>query len=165
MPPGVRNQRRGRDEIDHQQERRDQARRRQAARQRHEDQRRPEAGEPPRRSRDKAIVQIANARAGRDIWRDQAPKKIHPRKTPPVFLVTSATILAPTCVDFLVGHGLFARLHGDGNGDRLPAVVDALAFVDIEHGDVGDQLLVDALRRAHDIASLDGAIDDEGEIA
>src|ERR1700754_485757 len=55
-------------------------------------------------------------------------------------------------IDFLIGQGLFAGLDRHRNRDRLLAIVDALAFIDVEHGDAGDQLLVDALRPAHDIA-------------
>src|SRR2546429_1186132 len=68
-------------------------------------------------------------------------------------------------VDFLVGHGLFARLDRHRDRDRFLAVVDALAFIDVEYADIGDQLLVDALRGAHDVAGLDAAVDDEGKIA
>src|ERR1700681_1455054 len=68
-------------------------------------------------------------------------------------------------VDLGVGHGLFARLHGDPDGDRLLAGVDALALVNVEHGDIDDHLFVDALRCAHDVGRLDMMIYDEGEIA
>ena len=50
-----------------------------------------------------------------------------------------------------VGHGLLARLERHRDGDRLLAGVDARAFVDVEHGDAGDQLAVDVLRGAHDV--------------
>ncbi len=89
----------------------------------------------------------------------------YPRNTPPVVLVTSATIFCAERVDLGVGHGFFARLHGDGDGNRLLAGVDALALVDVEHGDADDQLLVDALRRAHDIGGLHACVHHEGEIA
>src|SRR5436190_18645819 len=56
--------------------------------------------------------------------------------------------------DLLIGKRLLARLDGHGNRDRFPGLVDALALVDVEHGHVSDQLPVDALRRAHDIARL-----------
>ena len=60
-------------------------------------------------------------------------EKAHARNTPPVFLVTSATMLLAERVDLRVGHGLVARLHGDRDGDRLLARLDAGAFVDVEH--------------------------------
>ena len=91
--------------------------------------------------------------------------RAHPRRTPPVFFVDLGDDLGRHRVDLLIGHGLLARLHGHGDRDRLLAVVDALALIDVEHGDVGDQLLVDALRGAHDVAGLDRAVDDEGEVA
>src|SRR5260221_3444618 len=68
-------------------------------------------------------------------------------------------------IDFLIGQRLLAWLDRDGDRDRLLGLVDALAFVDVEHGHLSDQLLVDALCRAHDIAGLDAAIDDEREVA
>ena len=43
--------------------------------------------------------------------------------------------------------------------------IDALAFVDIEHADARDQLPVDVLRGAHDVAGLHVARHDEGEVA
>src|SRR5258705_3970353 len=39
-------------------------------------------------------------------------------------------------VDLLVGQRLLARLHGHGDGDQLLVGVDALAFIDVEHGHV-----------------------------
>src|SRR4051794_12574169 len=68
-------------------------------------------------------------------------------------------------IDLLVGQGFFARLDRDRNRDRLLGLVDALAFIDVEHADFRDQLLVDGLRRAQDIAGLDAAVDDEGKVA
>src|SRR4051794_2637789 len=57
-------------------------------------------------------------------------------------------------IDLLIGEGFLARLDRHGNGHRFPGLVDALALVDVEHGDARDQLLVDALCGAHDIAGL-----------
>ena len=68
-------------------------------------------------------------------------------------------------VDFGVGHGLVARLHGDGDGDRLLVRADAGALVDIEHDDAGDQFLVDAQRSAHDVGGLNAILHHECEIA
>src|SRR5664279_1223069 len=68
-------------------------------------------------------------------------------------------------VDLLVGQGFLARLDCHRNGDGLFAVVDALAFVDVEYRDIRDQLLVHALRRADDVAGLDGTIDNKGKVA
>ena len=67
-------------------------------------------------------------------------------------------------IDLLIGQGFFARLDRHRDRNRLLAVVDALAFVDVEYRDAGDQLLVDALRGSHDVAGLDAAIDHESEI-
>src|SRR3954470_11858718 len=64
--------------------------------------------------------------------------------------------LRPDRVDLLIGHGLVARLNRHRDRDRLPGLVDALALVDVEHRDLGDQLLVHALRGAHDVAGLHG---------
>ena len=66
----------------------------------------------------KAIAQIAIAALVLTPAGMQA-RQVHPRKTPPVFLVTSATIFGADRVDFLVGHGLFARLDRHGDGDRI----------------------------------------------
>ncbi len=68
-------------------------------------------------------------------------------------------------VDLLVGHGLFAGLQRHGDGDRFLAGIDALALVEVEHGHVGDELAVDAQRRALDIGGLHRAVDDESEVA
>ena len=87
------------------------------------------------------------------------------RSAPPVFLRDLGHDPCGDRIDLLIGQGLFARLDRHRDGDRFLAVVDALAFVDVEHRDIGDQLLVDALRGSHDVAGLDAAIDDEGEIA
>src|SRR6516164_5269359 len=68
-------------------------------------------------------------------------------------------------IDFLIGHSPLTRLHGDGDRDRLLGLLDAFSLIDVEHGDLGNQLLVGALGRAHDVAGPHLAIDDEGEIA
>src|SRR5438552_1358845 len=68
-------------------------------------------------------------------------------------------------LDLLIGQGFLARLDRHRNGNGLLALIDALAFIDVEHRDIRDQLLVDAMRRADDIAGFDAAIDDKGEIA
>jgi hypothetical protein len=95
MFPGVWNERRGRHEIDHEQQRRHQPRRGDAACERHEDQRGAESGKSARSSRDEG--DCADRKGGIEVeagW-DEA-KRAHPRRTPPVFFVTSATILAAT---------------------------------------------------------------------
>ena len=68
-------------------------------------------------------------------------------------------------VDLRLGHGLVARLDRHRDGDRLLAGLDALALVDVEHRDAGDQLAVHRLRGAHDVGGLHRAIDHEGEVA
>ena len=73
--------------------------------------------------------------------------------------------LACQRLDLFVGHGLFARLDRDGDRDRFLARLDALAFIDVEHGHAGDQLLVDILRRAHEVGGLHACVDDEREVA
>src|SRR3546814_19394793 len=45
-------------------------------------------------------------------------------------------------IDLLVGQGSFARLQGDGDGERLLARLHPLAAIDIEEGNDGDQRLV-----------------------
>ena len=173
------NQRRGRDEIDDQQQRRDQPRRRDAARQRHEDQRGAETGKSARRSRhesdradrDGGVMLTrrdeageAHALAGHDVT-ETAHARHHAAQHAAGLLRHLGHDLRGHRVDLLIGQGLLARLDRHRDRDRLLALVDALAFIDVEHGDIGDQLLVDALRRAHDIAGLDAAIDDEGKVA
>jgi len=68
-------------------------------------------------------------------------------------------------LDLLVGHGLVPRLQGHGDRDRFLAGLDALALVDVEHRDVGDQLAIRALRRPQDVRGSYRAIDHEGEVA
>src|SRR5262249_35745203 len=68
-------------------------------------------------------------------------------------------------LDLLVGHRLLARLQRHCDRDRLLAGLDASAFVDVEQRHASDQLAVDVLRRAHEIARFHGAIDHECEIA
>src|SRR5215468_3609218 len=68
-------------------------------------------------------------------------------------------------LDLRVGHGPFARLDRHCDRDRLLAGLDAGALVDVEHGDAGDQLAVDVLRRAHEITRPYGAVDQEREVA
>src|SRR5258708_7443443 len=63
--------------------------------------------------------------------------------------------------DLLIGQGFFPRLQRHRDGDGFLVVVDALALVDVEHGDARDQLPVGALSGAHDIAGLDAAVDDK----
>jgi len=66
-----------------------------AACERHEDQRGAESGKSARSSRDEG--DRADHKGGIEVeagW-DEA-KRAHPRRTPPVFFVTSATILAAT---------------------------------------------------------------------
>src|SRR3979490_951859 len=67
--------------------------------------------------------------------------------------------------DLLIGQGFLARLDRHGNRNGLLAIVDALAFVDVEHGHISDELPVGALRGAHDIAGVDGSKDGESEEA
>src|SRR5437588_12678892 len=93
--PRVRYQRRRRDEIDDEQKRCDQARRRHAACERHEDQRRAEAGKSARGSRYEGNRADGDCGIDADLRRDQV-RQDHPRNTPPVLFVTSATILAAT---------------------------------------------------------------------
>src|SRR5258708_28055232 len=61
-------------------------------------------------------------------------------------------------LDLLVGQGFLARLYRHGNRDGLLALIDALAFVDVEHRAIRDQLPVGALRRANAVAGLCAAI-------
>src|SRR5258705_13922508 len=81
------------DEMDDQQKRSDQPRRRHAARQGHENQRGAETGKPARRRRHERKGADRDRGGDADIGRDEAGKA-HPRNVPPVFLVTSVTILA-----------------------------------------------------------------------
>ena len=62
---------------------------------------------------------------------------------------------APTASISCVGQRLVARLQRHRDRDRLLARIDALALVDVEHRDAGDQLAVGGLRGAHDVAGLD----------
>ncbi len=94
--PGIGEQRRGADEIVDEQKRRDQPRRGETARQRHEDQRRAETGKAARRARHQGDHADRDRNVVTDIARDEAGSGHHPRNTPPVLFVTSATILAPT---------------------------------------------------------------------
>src|SRR4029453_151580 len=64
-----------------------------------------------------------------------------------------------------VGHGLFPRLQRDRNGNRLLAGLYARALINVEHRDIGDELAIDALRRAQYVGRVDRAVDHEGEIA
>src|SRR5438445_535852 len=68
-------------------------------------------------------------------------------------------------LDLRVGHGLVPRLQRHRDRDRLLAGLDPFALVDVEHGDIGDELAIDALRRAQDVGGLDRAIDHEGEVS
>jgi hypothetical protein len=77
MLPSIWNERRGRDEIDQEQQRRDQARRGDAARQGHEDQRRAEAGKSTRRSRNKGDCANCDSDFEADVRRDKT-QRTHP---------------------------------------------------------------------------------------
>src|SRR6516162_6666300 len=68
-------------------------------------------------------------------------------------------------LDLLIGQGPFARLHRHRNRDRFLARIDTLAFIDIEHGNAGNQLAVDILGCAYDVGGFDRTLDHEGEIA
>ena len=68
-------------------------------------------------------------------------------------------------VDLGVGQGRLLRLQGDRDGERFLAVGQALALVDVEQADLGDELAVDAARGAQQRLGRQVAVDDKGEIA
>src|SRR5262245_35468601 len=68
-------------------------------------------------------------------------------------------------LNLLVRHGLLARLDRHCDRDRLLTGLDAGAFVEVEQRHASDQLAVDVLRRAHEVAGLYVAIDHEREVA
>src|SRR5215467_9906593 len=83
----------------------------------------------------------------------------YPRSAPPVRLATSATILAASA-------SISASVMVRSRGWRVTAIApDFLPFVEVEHGDAGDELAVGRLRRPHDVGGVDVAVDDKGEIA
>src|SRR6185312_8796347 len=85
----------GGDEIDDEQQGGDQPRLGDRTCQRHEDQRRAEPGKSACRSGDEGDHADGDRRIEADSCRNE-PEQAHPRRTPPVFFVTSATILAAT---------------------------------------------------------------------
>ena len=87
------------------------------------------------------------------------------REAPPVRFPTSATIFAATAS---ISSSVIVLSRGckrDGDRDRFLAGIDALALVEVEHRDAGNQLAVDVLRGAHQIAGLHLAVDHEREVA
>src|SRR5262249_18641300 len=57
-------------------------------------------------------------------------------------------------IDLAISHRLFARLNGYRDRNRLLTGLDAPAFVDVKYSDIGDKLLVDALRGTNDVGGL-----------
>src|SRR5450631_1052058 len=115
----------------------------------------------------KAIAQMAMA-AARLISVGMRPTRLMPASSAQHaagFLGHLGHDLRRHRVDLLIGQGFLARLDRHRDSDGLFGLIDALAFIDIEHRDFRDQLLVDALRRADDVAGLDGALHDKGKIA
>src|SRR5437016_625780 len=104
-------------------------------------------------------------RTSSQMWWTQSRARISSAQHAAGFLRHLGYDLRGDRLDLLVGQRLVARLQCDGDGDGLLGRIDALAFVDVEHGDIGNQLPVGALRRADDVAGLCAAIDNEGEIA
>src|SRR5690242_10430606 len=58
-------------------------------------------------------------------------------------------------LDLGIRQGLLARLQGDREGDRLLALAEAAAFEHVEDRDLGDQRLVGALGRLHQLLRRD----------
>src|SRR5271166_2407276 len=67
-------------------------------------------------------------------------------------------------VNFGVGQRALARLQGHANGDRLRALRQALALIDVEHANVGDKRAFRALRRLDKVAGADLFVNDERKV-
>src|SRR5579875_1121914 len=81
------------------------------------------------------------------------------------FLGNFCDDLARSCINFSLGQGLFARLQGDGYGNRFLIFRNALAFIDIENADLGDERTFARRSGLHNISGLHRPVDQEGEVA
>src|SRR5437870_1768869 len=81
------------------------------------------------------------------------------------FLSDLGDDLAGCGIDLGLGQGFFARLQGDGYGDRFLPFRYALAFIDIENAGVRDERSVGRRGRLRDVGRLHGSIGNEGKVA